>query len=587
MVADPLVANAIKTIKAIAEGNDVSADEIVISGARRQDYAVTLQMLVEIAWRWKSSYGHGANHPENSRHVSDSTSAEAWLTSTLTALSGDPAVSEALAVEGRVNTKNWFEKLAEGDRVGRVERRCHFHEGCRDCGRTGEVKCTNPFNVRFSAKTFITHVCVTSCHQCAQTGKQKCHCTDGKIYRTEYYYEHGATTQSSRQVALTCQNCNGTGRSYINCYSCSGAGVVPCTSCGGRGIVTCNSCKGTGWFTRSYVGWLEARPKKSFKFEKATSATAAASLGSMSALAAMKQCALGAAKVSHTAGQVMVEIQGMFPEVLLALEIGEAGQQRFGFLGTGNLIRLMPTFLDNLLLGRFDRISEQVGAKDWLGSIQSAQGARLTQSTLTAVVNRKVDIDRLALSSKGAISTYLLVDAAASLKLAFGSLGSQATSGFWKLVLLPLVLLSFAVPALSINRLVALSGLQAGLFRSPALEAVGWGTMAALALMPIGTVWVTARGIARRKILALTGEASRRPPSLGRWGTAAMTLTAVSLCGGLATRHWSTSLPPQFQAALERATPAMPPGNMEAGQHPTVRPASAYRAPMMPARAAR
>ena len=151
-------------------------------------------------------------------------------------------------------------------------------------------------NAKFSAKSYTPHQCVTACYHCQQTGKQRCHCGDGYENYTEYFYDSNIKGQNSRQLRRTCRQCNGTTRSYSNCHICIGTAVVACSACGGSGKVNCRSCGATGWFTHVMVGWLEARPSKTFDYEKAMSPAAIAALKSMSSAERIGQCVTGSGR---------------------------------------------------------------------------------------------------------------------------------------------------------------------------------------------------------------------------------------------------------------------------------------------------
>ncbi len=559
--ADPLVAGAVQLVRGIANGNEILAGDVKVLDAQRKDYAVTLKMAVGISWRTNAAVNNGASHPAGSKHVSDGTAGSGWLKSSLDALAADASVAEALANVGRSNPAAWLGKLAEKDRIGSAERKCHYHEGCSSCRQSGEVKCGNVMNAKFSARSYTQYQCVTACYHCQQTGKQRCQCGDGYENYTEYFYDPNIKGQNSRQLRRTCRQCNGTARSYSNCHMCTGTAVVACSACGGSGKVNCRSCGATGWFTHVMVGWLEARPSKTFDYEKAMSPAAIAALKSMSSAERVGQCVTGSAAISHKPGEVHVSIPAKFPEVLLALDIGAAGRQGFGFVGTGNLIRQMPTFLDELLDDRISKILQSAASKDWLGAMDAAKGAHVTSAALRAIFDGSADAETLASRYKGAISPHLVSSTIDALKISYGRLGSQSTRRFWQLALLPLVVWSGAVPLFSVGRTVALAGLRAGLYQAPALGLADGAAVAALTGLPLIAARLIAGRLSRRKLAKLTGHVARRPPALGRWGTAVMLLSAVSLCVGLAANHWSYRLPPDIHAAIERVVPILQPQN--------------------------
>ena len=559
--AEPLTASAIQLIRNIAVGNDVLANDIKVLDAQRKDYAVTLKMAVGISWRTNAAANKGVSHPAGSTHVSHGTAASGWLEGRLNALAADASVAEAFANVGRSNPAAWLGKLAEGDRIGSAERKCHYHEGCSNCRQSGEVNCGNLLNARFNAKSLNIHQCVTNCCHCQQTGKVRCQCNEGYEYYTEYFYDSYIKGQNSRRSRRICPNCNGTTRSYTNCYMCQGTAVVPCSVCGGSGKVNCGSCGATGWFTHVMVGWLEARPSKTYSYEKAMSPAAISALKSMSSAERVGQCITGSATITHKSGKVHVSIPAKFPEVLLTLNIGAAGRQGFGFVGTGNLIRQMPTFLDELLDGRINNILGLASSKDWLGAMDAAKGAHATSAALRAIFDGSADAKALASRYKGAISSHLVSSTIDALKISYGRLGSQSTRRFWQLSLLPLVIWSVAVPLFSVGRTVALTGLRLGLYQGSALGLADGAAVAALTGLPLIAARLIAGRLSRRKLAKLTGHVAKRPPAMGRWGTVVFLLSAVSLCVGLATSHWSSRLPPGIHLAIGRVAPMLQPQN--------------------------
>ncbi len=559
--ANPLIAGAIRLVRGIANGNEILAGDIRVLDAHRKDYAITLNMVVTIGWRTNAAVNNGAGHPAGSKHVSDGPAGSGWLKNSLDALAADVSVAEALANVGSLNPAVWLGKLAEKDRIGSAERKCHYHVGCSNCRKSGEVTCGNVMNARSSAKSYTPHQCVTSCYHCQQTGKQRCPCGDGYENYTEYFYDPYIKGQNSRRLRRTCRQCNGTARSYSNCPICTGTAVVACSACGGSGKVRCRSCGATGWFTHVIVGWLEARPSKNFEYEKGMSPTAISALKSMSSAERVEQCVTGSAGISHKPGEVHVSIPAKFPEVLLALDIGAAGRQGFGFVGTGNLISQMPAFLDKLLDDRIGNILQSAAAKDWLGAMNSAKGAHVTSAALRAIFDGSADAETLTTRYKGAISSHLVSSVIEALKISYGRLGSQSTRRFWQLALLPLAAWSGAVPLFSVGRTIALAGLRAGLYQAPALGLADGAALAVLSGLPLIAARLTARRLSRRKLATLTGHVARRPPTWGHWGVAVLLLSAVSFCVGLAANRWSYQIPPDIHAAIERVVPMLQPQN--------------------------
>lgn len=152
--ADPLVARAIRTVTDLAAGNDIVADEIAVLEARRTDYPVALRMSVDIGYGWKSESFLGQSHPDNSRHVADAAAAAAWLREGCSELALQPATAAELAAHGQAAPEAWFEALADGDRVGQAQLRCHHHELCDTCGGRGRVRCSNPVNAVWTARGY-------------------------------------------------------------------------------------------------------------------------------------------------------------------------------------------------------------------------------------------------------------------------------------------------------------------------------------------------------------------------------------------------------------------------------------------------
>ena len=560
--ADPLIAGAVQLVRDIANGNEVLEGDVQVLDAQRRDYAVTLKMTVGISWRTNAAVNSGADHPAGSRHVSDGSTGNEWLKSSLDALAADASVAEALANVGRSNPGAWLGKLAEKDRISSAERKCHYHEGCSNCRKSGEVKCGNLMNAKLSARSYTHHQCMTACHHCQQTGKQRCQCGNGYETHTEYFYDSNIRGQNSRQIRRICRQCNGTARSsHSTCGMCTGTAVVACSTCGGSGKLNCRSCDATGWFTHVMVGWLEARPSKTYSYEKTMSPAAIAALKSMSSAERVGQCITGSAAITHKPGEVHVSIPAKFPEVLLALDIGTAGRQGFGFVGTGNLIRQMPTFLDELLDDRINKILGLASSKDWLGAMDAAKGAHVTSAALRAIFDGSADAKALASRYKGAISSHLVSSTIDALKISYGRLGSQSTRRFWQLSLLPLVVWSVAVPLFLVGRTVALAGLRLGLYQASALGLADGAAVAALTGLPLIAARLIAGRLSRRKLAKLTGHVAKRPPAMGRWGTVVFLLSAVSLCVGLATSHWSSRLPPGIHVAIGRVVPMLQPQN--------------------------
>ena len=45
---------------------------------------------------------------------------------------------------------------------------------------------------------------------------------------------------------LQCDNCDGDGEIYVECYDCDGYGYFKCRECEGYGMIECDECYGRG-----------------------------------------------------------------------------------------------------------------------------------------------------------------------------------------------------------------------------------------------------------------------------------------------------------------------------------------------------
>lgn len=470
----------------------------------------------------------------------------------------NPATAAELAALGRIAPETWFEALADGDRVGTAELRCHYHELCNACGGGGHVRCGNWVNAVGTAKGYTRLECAISCFHCGQTGRDRClNCIGGRESYNEYYHDVYTQSQQSRTSYRTCQSCWGEGRSHALCGYCRGTAVLPHAPCNGTGSVTCSGCDGHGWFTWASVGWLKAKPSRTCQPGGDVPASVISALEALEPSAALRQSKVEAAQVSHRPGQVAVDITASFPQVELSLELGPAGLQRFEFLGTASTVVVMPPFLDSLLSKRMSGIVRSAEEGAWLDAIETARGARVTRQALAVAMNGKASVEVLCIPWQGAVMPIALEGALASLRTAYNRLGTSTTRKLWQLAAFPLAAWAAAVPLLSLGEAVVLQLDDAGLLPgdwllSDAAVATATGI---LAFMPLLITRAAAGRIGRRRMLELTGEAARRRPAPGRWELGAVALAVLAYCGGLAAHQWPGTLPPPVRAAVGSATP--------------------------------
>lgn len=560
--ADPLVARAVRTVTELAAGNDIAADEVAVLDAQRTDHPVRLRMFVDIGYGGERQSSLGQSHPAGSTHVADAATAAAWLQEGCNELALNPATAAELAALGRRAPEAWFEALADGDRVGTAQLRCHHHELCDACGGDGHVRCGNVTNAVGTAKGYTPLECAVSCFHCDRTGKERClRCNGGREAYTEYYYDVHTQSQQSRLSYRTCQSCWGEGRSHALCGYCRGTAVLPHAPCNGTGVVTCSGCSGHGWFTCTSVGWLRAKPSRTCQPAGEVSAAIMSALEALGPSSVLKQSEVEAAQVSHGPGQVAVDMTARFPEVELALGLAHAGRQQFVFLGTASRVAAMPPFLDSLLSERLSSIVRGADAGAWLDAVEAARGARVTRQALVAVLDGKASAEALCSPWQGAVTSVALQDALVSLRTACNRLGSATTRRLWQLAALPLAAWAAAVPLLSLGEAVILQLDDAGLLPGNWLlsdAAISTAT-GILALLPLLITRVAAVRLGRRRMLALTGEVARRRPAPGRWELGAAALAVLAYCGGLAVHHWPGAL--QTQVSATAATTSAPLGN--------------------------
>ena len=556
LMSDPLVARAANAVISLADGNDIEAAAVHLTQASRSDHPVSLSMQVAIGGRWEDHLTAGVSNPAGSTVVRNAADAKVWIEEGLTELAGRNEVAAALAAEGATAPATWFETLAKGARVGSASLAFHCHEGCSSCGTQGIVHCGNTQNAIHAAKTFTTLRCATPCYACYQTGRLVCnHCVGGTEHVRENYWDNAAQCTQYRNYTRTCVHCHGSGRSASFCFGCLGAGVVACAACGGSGEVRCGNCSGKGWLTRASVGWLEARPERTYTVAGDAPRAVSDATKEWGPVKTLSVATPGTPAVSHGSGWVHVVIPVKLPHIRLGVAFGNVAQQTFDFVGVRATPWRMPLFLEDLLRDRLRGIVRHAHGRAPLQAVTLAQGARLTRAALDAAVGGREMPSAAPTRWQGAIGDETFVDAACSLRTAYDRLGAATSSRVWKVAALPLLAWAAAVPALSLVTMP---------LRTLGFPPIGindpWAaTTAATALMPVLLAWSVASHLSRARVRKLTGEAAaRRRPAQGVLGKLVPVLTLLCFAGGTAPRLRPDLLPPAVTSALARVTPLEP-----------------------------
>lgn len=553
---DALTSSAIKLVTELAIGNDVAATDISVLEAIRRDYALSLQMRVDVKWMWKSVRAAGQSHPSGSSAVSDEASAAEFVKAGCVALARSPETSAKLAAEGNKAPNVWFETYKDGARIGTASVQCHNHEVCETCRGSGAVPC-GMTSETWSAKTYTPYACVTACSHCRQTGKQACRqCVGGTEHYNEDYYDQVTRTHQHRPVTRSCRSCNGSSFSSAECDMCHGSAVVACIRCGGRGTVRCNTCGGQGWFTRTATGWLTAGVSRSCSVAQDAPAQVATALRELDSVSLLKLCRAKPGNVTRQTGKVFVEIAADLPHVGLSVMFGALTSERFDFLGTACGILSMPPFLDRLLSARISAIITASKAGRSLEAISQAQGARVTREAVKAATGGNDNAQAISARWQGAITSAAVRDIVAALQSSYDGLGSTTIRRYWQIAAVPLLAWAIAVPLLSLGRAAELL-----IFRSdPGATGIPFVVTDGLAvLLPLSAIWLLSGRQARRGIRRLTGEVdARRTPAQGLWAGCTMAAASLALVTGWTLRlntDWFTAKVPATGGAAALIRP--------------------------------
>jgi hypothetical protein len=143
--------------------------------------------------------------------------------------------AEAANPEGIAVAERLFRSAQHG--AWQPEIHVHSHptiltaeEGCRSCGRSGQVAC-NP--CRGSGQV--------DCSACGGRARVLCPGCGGMGGASNTVHVNGI----SHTVRVTCSTCSGMGQIRCHCYT----GKVTCHACFGGRLQTCGSCAGAGVFT--------------------------------------------------------------------------------------------------------------------------------------------------------------------------------------------------------------------------------------------------------------------------------------------------------------------------------------------------
>ena len=418
---DSLVANAIRTVQELVDGNGAKPTDVHHLKSFRTERTVYPRLKVTLSWKKGEVKVHsGKSSPSGSQLHSTVAELETAMGAECDAIIESKAVAEQLARRWRLAPAREFQAIETTSKVHDMDRTHHHCSACRSCRGNGGRTCAN-----------------------CQHGKVDCRwCYHG---RRPCASCSGGYTRYSDGTQRTCHNCNGS-RFFGSCSYCSGRGRVDCQQCAGKGERPCIHCDATGSVVLEYRGWIEGTAKRRLCFSEGTTDEFKSDIGQIRPELVVARLA------TSTTGSVLapaigcgIHLSCVIPHIRSRMECKGAAV-RVKTFGPDAAITKVSPFLDELLLDLHRRIVNPSSSPRDV--VRAAKGTRITREILRAASSgTEFDAKELNARYRGAMSVAAISEKHAALVTARGAIGDMNAQISW-LALGPLLLLLGCLSAL-------------------------------------------------------------------------------------------------------------------------------------------
>lgn len=323
-LASSLEKKALKTLRALSQGNGIKPDAIKINHFEPKHYVCTCRSSFLLSPQVEEKTQHG-RHP--GEVCASKQEADQNIQQYVYGLSHDKGFHDSLK-QALLNRKDLGLGLQKDDKISMTnyQKSLVWHEECQQCHGKGQ----------------------TTCHQCHGNKQERCMRCDGT---TKIQCIHCGSTGRLRQGGKEeqCHYCRGTGQAP--CNLCHHTGKTPCRTCGARGYLSCQTCSGSGWFTHIFQVIMTVTGQSKLDPSQVPDTVKSFFNNKLSALVQS-----GAVQVENKDEKIQISDDGAlfvqyelgFPYGDIEFRIKDKPLKAYVFGHKGKLVRL-PAFLDGLI----------------------------------------------------------------------------------------------------------------------------------------------------------------------------------------------------------------------------------------------